>query len=55
MNRNIKVVFVIQFLQFNIFFCFYFVGKYYLVDASYPKMSGYLGPYKGKHYHLLDF
>ncbi|WKA10933.1 hypothetical protein VitviT2T_028476 [Vitis vinifera] len=30
-------------------------GKYYLVDASYPQMSGYLGPYKGKRYHLPDF
>ncbi|RVX08681.1 Protein ALP1-like [Vitis vinifera] len=30
-------------------------GKYYLVDAGYPQMSGYLGPYKGERYHLPDF
>ncbi|WJZ94876.1 hypothetical protein VitviT2T_013700 [Vitis vinifera] len=27
----------------------------YLVDAGYPQMSGYLGPYKGERYHLPDF
>ena len=31
------------------------VGKYYLVDAGYPQMKGYLGPYKGERYHLPDF
>ncbi|KAK2638888.1 hypothetical protein Ddye_026683 [Dipteronia dyeriana] len=30
-------------------------GKYYLVDAGYPQMSGYLGPYKGERYNILDF
>ncbi|KAJ8764235.1 hypothetical protein K2173_005975 [Erythroxylum novogranatense] len=30
-------------------------GKYYLVDAGYPNMQGYLGPYKGERYHLPDF
>ncbi|KAK2638479.1 hypothetical protein Ddye_026274 [Dipteronia dyeriana] len=30
-------------------------GKSYLVDASYLQMSGYLGPYKGERYHILDF
>ncbi|RVW31297.1 hypothetical protein CK203_112139 [Vitis vinifera] len=30
-------------------------GKYYLVDAGYPQMSGYLGLYKSEHYHLPDF
>ncbi|KAH9688209.1 DDE Tnp4 domain-containing protein [Citrus sinensis] len=30
-------------------------GKYYLVDAGYPHMTGYLGPYKGERYHLPDF
>ncbi|KAJ8752292.1 hypothetical protein K2173_003928 [Erythroxylum novogranatense] len=30
-------------------------GKYYLVDAGYPYMQGYLGPYKGERYHLPDF
>jgi hypothetical protein len=31
------------------------VGKYYLVDAGYPLMKGYLTPYKGERYHLPDF
>ncbi|CAN6697123.1 unnamed protein product [Malus baccata var. baccata] len=30
-------------------------GKYYLVDAGYPQMRGYLGSYKGERYHLPDF
>ncbi|GKV15184.1 hypothetical protein SLEP1_g25986 [Rubroshorea leprosula] len=30
-------------------------GKYYLVDARYPQIQGYLGPYKGTRYHLSDF
>ncbi|XP_024046603.1 putative nuclease HARBI1 [Citrus clementina] len=30
-------------------------GKYYLVDAGYPKLCGYLGPYKGERYHLPEF
>nr|XP_028952690.1 uncharacterized protein LOC103431050 [Malus domestica] len=32
-----------------------YIGKYYLVDAGYPQMRGYLGPYKGERYHLPDF
>ena len=55
MNDNIKLVFVIKFLLSNIYFFFCFIGKYYLVDAGYPQMSGYLGPYKGERYHLPDF
>ncbi|XP_040370456.1 uncharacterized protein LOC121051661 [Rosa chinensis] len=31
-------------------------GKYYLVDAGYPQMKGYLGPYRGGvRYHLPQF
>lgn len=30
-------------------------GKYYLVDAGYPQMRGFLKPYKGVRYHLPDF
>ncbi|XP_057452625.1 uncharacterized protein LOC130744460 [Lotus japonicus] len=30
-------------------------GKYYLVDAGYPNMKGYLAPYKGERYHIPDF
>ncbi|KAK9273295.1 hypothetical protein L1049_018102 [Liquidambar formosana] len=29
--------------------------KYYLVDAGYPNMKGFLAPYKGKRYHLPHF
>ncbi|KAK5833080.1 hypothetical protein PVK06_016892 [Gossypium arboreum] len=29
-------------------------GKYYLVDSGYPQMAGFLGPYRGERYHLLD-
>ncbi|KAH9686253.1 DDE Tnp4 domain-containing protein [Citrus sinensis] len=29
--------------------------KYYLVDAGYPQIKGFLGPYKGERYHLPDF
>jgi hypothetical protein len=31
------------------------VGKYYLVDAGYLLMKGYLTPYKGERYHLPNF
>ena len=34
---------------------FIVIGKYYLVDAGYPQIKGYLGPYKGEQYHLPDF
>lgn len=26
-----------------------------MVDAGYPQMRGYLGPYKGERYHLPHF
>ncbi|KAH9792922.1 DDE Tnp4 domain-containing protein [Citrus sinensis] len=29
--------------------------KYYLVDAGYSELCGYLGPYKGERYHLPEF
>jgi hypothetical protein len=31
------------------------VGKYYLVDAGYLLIKGYLTPYKGERYHIPDF
>ena len=34
---------------------FLLLGKYYLVDVGYPLRKGYLPPYKGHRYHLLDF
>jgi hypothetical protein len=30
-------------------------GKYYLVDSGYPNRKGYLAPYKGQRYHVLEF
>ncbi|XP_072151744.1 uncharacterized protein [Setaria viridis] len=30
-------------------------GKFYLVDSGYPNRPGYLAPYKGTKYHLLEF
>ncbi|KAJ9134984.1 hypothetical protein P3X46_032211 [Hevea brasiliensis] len=30
-------------------------GKYYVVDAGYQQMEGYLAPYKGTRYHLPNF
>ncbi|KAK2658841.1 hypothetical protein Ddye_005374 [Dipteronia dyeriana] len=30
-------------------------GKYYLVDAGYPQMKGFLGPYNGERYHIPHF
>lgn len=31
-----------------------FVGKYYIVDVGYPNLPGYLYPYKGEMYHMLE-
>ncbi|XP_071725018.1 uncharacterized protein [Rutidosis leptorrhynchoides] len=30
-------------------------GKYYLIDAGYLNIKGYLGPYRGNKYHISDF
>ncbi|CAH9147048.1 unnamed protein product [Cuscuta epithymum] len=30
-------------------------GKYYLVDAGYPNIKGFLSPYKRQKYHIPDF
>ncbi|KAH7866693.1 hypothetical protein Vadar_023664 [Vaccinium darrowii] len=30
-------------------------GEYYLVDAGYPNIRGFLAPYKGCTYHVLDW
>jgi hypothetical protein len=34
---------------------FHFVGKYYLADSGYPNRIGYLAPYKGRIYNILEF
>jgi hypothetical protein len=33
----------------------FIAGKYYLVNARYPHIKGYMGPYKGEQHHLSDF
>jgi hypothetical protein len=30
-------------------------GKYYFVDSGYPNRTGYLTPFKGSTYHILEF
>jgi hypothetical protein len=35
--------------------CCMCVGKYYVVDVGYPNHPGYLAPYKGERYHLLEW
>ncbi|XP_056687225.1 uncharacterized protein [Spinacia oleracea] len=30
-------------------------GKYYVVDAGYPNMKGFLAPFKGQRYHIPDY
>ncbi|XP_062088984.1 uncharacterized protein LOC133795548 [Humulus lupulus] len=32
-----------------------FIGKYYLMDAGYPQIKGFIGSYKGQRYHLPQF
>lgn len=34
---------------------FTIAGKYYLVDFGYPNQKGYLTPYKGQKYHVLEW
>ncbi|CAH9094862.1 unnamed protein product [Cuscuta europaea] len=31
------------------------IGYYYVVDAGYPDVPGFLAPYRGESYHLNDF
>src|SRR6266508_6216975 len=40
---------------FTILTCYCFSDKYYLVDSGYPNRIGYLAPFKGSTYHLLEF
>ncbi|XP_024030039.1 uncharacterized protein LOC112094123 [Morus notabilis] len=44
--------------DFNMKFTYAYAGwegKYYLVDAGYPQLKGFLGPYRGERYHLEQF
>ncbi|XP_068649010.1 uncharacterized protein [Aristolochia californica] len=41
-----------MFFPWNIFGT---VGEYYLVDAGYANMPGFLAPYRGTRYHLQEF
>jgi len=31
------------------------IGRYYLADAGYKEMEGYMTPYKNTRYHINDF
>ena len=58
-NKNNNYELYMKKYIFQYFFmttiCIFIAGKYYLVDAGYPHMKGYMGPYKGERYHLPDF
>ncbi|XP_012851818.1 PREDICTED: uncharacterized protein LOC105971511 [Erythranthe guttata] len=41
--------------DFDMCFTYVLPGKYYLVDAGYPNIPGFLAPYKYQKYHLPDF
>ncbi|XP_028124945.1 putative nuclease HARBI1 [Camellia sinensis] len=44
--------------SFDMKFTFVYTGwedKYYLVDAGYTHMPGYVAPYRGQKYHLQEF
>ncbi|KAA0042272.1 retrotransposon protein [Cucumis melo var. makuwa] len=36
-------------------FVYVLVGYYYLVDAGYPNVDGFLAPYRGERYHLQEW
>ena len=33
----------------------FLVGRYYLADAGYTEMLGYMTPYRNTRYHINDF
>ena len=37
------------------FYCFYILGYYYIVDSGYINMKGFLTLYRGERYHLRDY
>ena len=49
------IFYIIYVLHFTNSCVFILIGKYYLVDAGYPQLKGFLGPYKGERYHLPQF
>ena len=55
-NEGINNIFIIKLkiilIYFNIFLS---IGYYYVVDAGYIKMSGFLSPYRRERYHLCDY
>lgn len=44
------LTFYFKFLQLKVFY----VGKYYLVDAGYTRMNGFIAPHGGVRYHLKE-
>jgi hypothetical protein len=42
-------------MDFDYTWIFLFIGKYYLVDSGHPNQKGYLAPYKGQRYHIIEF
>lgn len=55
-NRRLEMkeynilTFYFKFLQLKVFY----VGKYYLVDAGYTRMNGFIAPHGGVRYHLKE-
>jgi hypothetical protein len=50
---NCAICYLDTYIVANI--CHKYVGKYYLVHSSYANKKGFLSPYKGEKYHLLEF
>lgn len=53
--KGIYVLFHSIFIWIFCFANFFDIGKYYLVDSGYPNRQGYLAPFKGSTYHILEF
>jgi hypothetical protein len=55
--HKVYFLYLLQFVSslFLHFPMFIYLEKYYMVDAGYPNMLGYLAPYKGQRYHVPDW
>jgi hypothetical protein len=53
--KGIYVLFHSIFIWIFCFANFFDIGNYYLVDSGYPNRQGYLAPFKGSTYHILEF
>jgi hypothetical protein len=55
MTKFYKINFFIYYsINNKILYSYFNVGKYYLVDAGFPNVPGFLAPYRGTRYHLKD-